>query len=65
MCNAKYFRLETFDVQPKVHQTLIDGLSTAGFSYVSGGNPNPADDLRPYNITEPKNFQFIAQVWSS
>ena len=62
---AKYFRLETFDVQPKVHQTLIDGLSTAGFSYVSGGNPNPADDLRPYKITEPKNFQFIAQVWSS
>ncbi len=52
-------------IQPKVHQTLIDGLSTAGFSYVSGGNPNPADDLRPYNITEPENFQFIAQVWSS
>jgi len=46
----------------KVHQALIDGLTPSnGFSYVTGGQPDPADDLRPYNITSPEKFQFIAQ----
>ena len=33
----------------------------SGFSYVTGGDPNPGDDLRPFNITEPENFEFILQ----
>jgi hypothetical protein len=46
-----------------VHQALIDGLTPSnGFSYVTGGQPDPADDLRPYNITSPEKFQFIAQA---
>lgn len=48
---------------PQVYQTLINGLTPAdGFSYVTGGHPNPADDLRPYNISSPENFQFIVQA---
>ncbi|CAE7666968.1 unnamed protein product [Symbiodinium microadriaticum] len=44
-------------------QTLdvLKGLKEDGFSYVTGGDPNPGDDLRPYNITEPKSFKFIFQ----
>jgi len=44
-------------------QTLdvLKGLQDDGFSYVTGGDPNPGDDLRPYNITEPKPFKFIFQ----
>ncbi|CAE7667954.1 unnamed protein product [Symbiodinium sp. CCMP2456] len=44
-------------------QTLdvLKGLQEDGYSYVTGGDPNPGDDLRPYNITEPKSFKFIFQ----
>ena len=33
-----------------------------GFTYVTGGEPNPGDDLRPYNISSPEMFKFILQV---
>ena len=36
-----------------------------GFAYVTGGNPNPGDDLRPYNISSPENFKFILQELGS
>eukprot|EP00438_Fugacium_kawagutii_P001457 Skav211874 [mRNA] locus=scaffold1431:355387:369789:+ [translate_table: standard] len=32
-----------------------------GFKYVTGGEPNPGDDLRPYNISSPEMFKFILQ----
>ena len=67
---SNYIRQETFctfctfcALRLQVHQALIDGLTPSnGFSYVTGGQPDPADDLRPYNITSPENFQFIAQA---
>ena len=36
-------------------------LQSDGFSYVTGGDPNPADDKRPKNITKPKGFKFVFQ----
>ncbi|CAK8989189.1 unnamed protein product [Durusdinium trenchii] len=39
----------------------LQRLGEDGFEYVTGGSPNPADDLRPYNISSPKKFQFILQ----
>jgi len=31
------------------------------YSYVTGGDPNPGDDLRPYNISKPRRYEFILQ----
>ena len=48
----------------KVYTQLKSDLESSekdGFEYVTGGSPNPADDLRPYNISSPKKFQFILQ----
>ena len=42
-------------------KSALMSLLSDGFSYVTGGDPNPGDDLRPYNVTKPKNFKFIFQ----
>lgn len=42
-------------------QTLLNSTMDSKFTYVTGGTPNPADDLRPYKITQPLPFQFILQ----
>ena len=43
----------------------LKASSKDGFAYVTGGNPNPGDDLRPYNISSPENFKFILQELGS
>lgn len=40
---------------------VLKSLKDDGYRYITGGNPNPGDDLRHYNITKPKNFHFIFQ----
>ncbi|CAE7739689.1 unnamed protein product [Symbiodinium sp. CCMP2592] len=40
---------------------VLKSLKDHGYSYITGGDPNPGDDLRHYNIEKPKNFQFIFQ----
>ena len=43
---------------------LLLGLLTGAqdsFAYITGGSPNPTDDLRAYNISSPENFKFILQ----
>ena len=42
-------------------KNALMSLQADGFSYVTGGDPNPGDDLRPYNISKPENFKFIFQ----
>lgn len=38
-------------------KSKVDGQ----YDYITGGDPNPGDDLRQYNITSPAAFQFILQ----
>lgn len=46
-------------------ETRPDWLSLClqdGFTYVTGGDPNPGDDKRPYNISNPELFKFAFQA---
>jgi len=53
----------SFDPETAYHHAVdvLKSLKDNGYRYITGGNPNPGDDLRHYNITKPKNFQFIFQ----
>mmetsp|Transcript_114694 Transcript_114694/g.320510 ORF Transcript_114694/g.320510 Transcript_114694/m.320510 type:complete len:194 (-) Transcript_114694:152-733(-) len=55
----------SFDMEPEaVYRAIREQLESGvdgSYSYVSGGNPNPADDLRPYRIVKPRKFEFILQ----
>mmetsp|Transcript_78455 Transcript_78455/g.254812 ORF Transcript_78455/g.254812 Transcript_78455/m.254812 type:complete len:385 (+) Transcript_78455:403-1557(+) len=48
------------EVYSRLKEVLSSGMDGT-FEYVTGGDPNPGDDLRPYNISQPKPFQFIVQ----
>mmetsp|Transcript_9878 Transcript_9878/g.20704 ORF Transcript_9878/g.20704 Transcript_9878/m.20704 type:complete len:230 (+) Transcript_9878:41-730(+) len=51
-------------VYNKVKNFLTSGGASGGFAYVTGPNAageNPGDDLRQYNSTPPRPFEFILQ----
>lgn len=54
----------TFQIPVEIFSDDLTGVQD-GFTYVTGGEPNPGDDLRPYNISSPEMFKFILQAQSS
>lgn len=54
-----------FQASPEdVYASVTDALKNkvdGAYDYITGGDPNPGDDLRQYNITQPAAFQYIFQ----
>ncbi|CAE8621678.1 unnamed protein product [Polarella glacialis] len=42
-------------------KSLLESKVDGTYEYVSRGSPNPVDDLRPFKISQPEEFQFILQ----
>jgi hypothetical protein len=49
--------LATYKAIKKALKSGVDGT----YFYRGGGDPNPADDLRQYKISQPKKYDFILQ----
>nr|ABI14326.1 unknown [Pfiesteria piscicida] len=60
-CLVSMDSLQTPEATYKELKALLASNIDGTFSYVTGGDPNPGDDLRQYNISKPKPFQFILQ----
>jgi len=42
-------------------KTFLTSPNDGSYARVTGGDPNPTDDLREFNISKPKLFEFILQ----